>query len=223
MIRMNVTLVLIATATASLAACGGTSTTDGQSSGGGNAAGAGGASSGSGGAGGGSAGGSSGCPETFPSHGTACSPSAMICLYDQGPCCPPGQAACVDGQWQAYASTCAAPPRPACPEQPPAEGSSCGAGACGSAYQYCAYGTCSDGSPATIAECDGATWNLRHANCLPSCENLAPCECFKRSDCQPLTGDCFCLCDYECPGEPPCDCSCGGGPFLGCESLTEPE
>jgi hypothetical protein len=212
-------VITLAAAAALLAACGGTSTSDGQSAGGsagsGNAAGTGGES------GGGAGGGVGECPDSFPQHGSACPKlaTALICSYDSGPCCSAAQASCVDGTWQAYESLCS-PPAPACPLEPPIDGSACGS-ECGGSYQYCTYGTCSDGSPAVVAQCQGSTWSTSQANCLPSCDGLSPCECFARSDCQAVSDFCICPCDYECPGEPPCACACGGGNYLGCSSIAD--
>jgi hypothetical protein len=57
-------------------------------------------------------------------------------------------------------------------------------------------------------------------SCRPPCEGLEFCDCYKREDCEVLAEDCLCPCDYECPGEPPCDCVCGGGKYLGCAQRT---
>lgn len=49
----------------------------------------------------------------------------------------------------------------------------------------------------------------------PPCEGLDFCACSHRDDCAVQARDCLCPCD-SCPGEPPCDCDCGGGEYLGC-------
>jgi hypothetical protein len=33
-----------------------------------------------------------------------------------------------------------------------------------------------------------------------------------------VSDSCICECDYQCPGEPPCYCFCGGGNYLGCKA-----
>jgi hypothetical protein len=52
-----------------------------------------------------------------------------------------------------------------------------------------------------------------------TCAGLDPCQCFDRADCRPVSDDCICDCDYMCPGHAECDCDCGGGTYLGCESV----
>ena len=55
---------------------------------------------------------------------------------------------------------------------------------------------------------------------LPDCSENEFCDCWARTDCRAVSIDCLCHCDYECPGEPPCDCDCGGGTYLGCAPAT---
>ncbi len=223
----------VVTVASTLVACGGNTASD--SGGSGNAGGSGavsgsggsgnaggfGAVSGSGGSG--NAGGTtSSCPASFPDNGASCvGSSGLICNYDQGQCCPPWQASCVDEKWQAYASSCNPPPPDPCPFDAPVNGTSCGpSDPCGGSYQYCTYGKCADDSPHTIAECQGGVWKVSQSNCaLPACDTLTPCDCFDRADCKALTDTCLCECDYACPGKPPCDCSCGGGAYLGCAPI----
>jgi hypothetical protein len=146
-------------------------------------------------------------------------------MFGNGECCPAWEAKCVNGAWEGYQSTCNPPPPPPCPTVQPVHGSACGDGSpCGFNYQYCTYGgTCTDGSSAVTAECNGDTWNVvQNPSCvLPACETLSACECFDRSDCKALSDGCLCECDFSCPGKPPCDCACGGGAFLGCQALPD--
>ncbi len=218
-------VITIAASVAALSACGGSTSKDNGT--GGSSSGGTGAVSGSGGMGAisGLGGSSSGCPTSFPSNGSACSlPNGTSCSFSQGECCPASEAQCQDGKWMSFISTCNPPPPPPCPETPPTEGEACGdVDPCGSISQYCTYGQCADGSPSTIAECDGASWKVSFANCLPKpCEELSACECFDRIDCMAKSDGCLCECDYACPGKPPCDCICGGGTFLGCIPDTLP-
>ncbi len=69
-------------------------------------------------------------------------------------------------------------------------------------------------------ECD----DIGQVSCLPTtnapCDLVgSPCQCFARPDCEALSDDCLCECDYDCPGELPCDCDCGGGNYLGCVAV----
>ncbi len=221
-------VITIASAAAASVACGGSTRSDltgsGATSGSGGAgavsgSGGSGASSGSGGTGNVSgSGGAPGCPASFPANEGPCSlPDGTTCKYDQGQCCPDWGATCIDGKWQAFGGSCNPPPPDPCPETVPSAGWPCGsADPCGNNYQYCTYGKCSDGAAATIAECNGGTWDLK-TQCTPApCKDLSPCECFDRADCKAVTDTCICDCDYKCPGKPPCDCICGGGKFLGC-------
>ncbi|MEZ4224701.1 MAG: hypothetical protein R3B13_27365 [Polyangiaceae bacterium] len=177
------------------------------SGGSGNASGA----SGSGGAG-------TGCPVSFPNSGP-CGPEGAVCSYPQGECCPPWEARCVGGQWEGLISSCNPPPPDPCPVNPPKNGETCGsADPCGSPpFQVCTYDQCNSGQPNVTAQCMQGVWSVKKEPCavLP-CEQLTPCQCFDRIDCQALSEGCLCECDYNCPGKPPCDCACGGGKYLGC-------
>lgn len=227
--RFRAPFVVTLASVSTLAACGGSTSSDGSggSGGGGNVSGSGGSGnvSGFGGSGnvGGSGGNPGGCPTTFPQNDTSCSlPSGTKCNFPQGSCCPPWEAICSGGKWQAFASSCNPPPPEACPETPPTAGTACGStDPCGNTYQYCTYGKCMDGSPQTVAECQNGTWQVAVSKCaVPPCESLSPCDCFDRTDCQAVADGCLCECDYNCPGKPPCACACGGGKFLGCKPLT---
>ncbi|MBU0609947.1 MAG: hypothetical protein KKI08_18830 [Armatimonadetes bacterium] len=48
------------------------------------------------------------------------------------------------------------------------------------------------------------------------------CDCWAVNGCEPVGAGCLCHCDYSCPGEPPCDCNCGGGDYLGCAAIDCP-
>jgi hypothetical protein len=221
-------VVTLASVATTLVACGGSTSSDSQATGGASTGGAstGGASTGgtgnSGGTGNVGGGGAPGCPAVFPSGDVSCSlPDGTTCYYDQGSCCPPWEAICSGGKWMALASSCNPPPPDPCPATPPQDGTACGSSdPCGQTYNYCPYGKCADGSPATLAECNGGTWKLSYVNCAPPpCDSLTACECFDRADCQALSDGCLCECDYSCPGKPPCDCVCGGGAYLGCKAI----
>ncbi len=226
-VRRSAPFVVTIASVATAVACGGSTAGDlntGGSAGAGATGGSGtggssgsGASSGSGGSGGVAP----GCPSSFPAHGTSCSvPESTLCQYEQGPCCPSWDARCVDGQWQAYVSSCNPPPPEPCPEKPPVAGQACGSeDVCGNQYQYCTYGSCADGSAQTVAECNGGVWKVTENCTPPSCIGLSECECHERPDCQIQSDGCLCICDYSCPGMPPCDCSCGGGKYLGCKPI----
>ncbi|MBI5526170.1 MAG: hypothetical protein HY897_07530 [Deltaproteobacteria bacterium] len=68
--------------------------------------------------------------------------------------------------------------------------------------------------------CPEGFFEAEPGSCRAPCEGLEFCECYKRDDCEVLAEDCLCPCDYSCPGEPPCDCVCGGGKYLGCAQRT---
>ncbi len=89
--------------------------------------------------------------------------------------------------------------------------------------QYCTYDTCQEGTDNVTAQCQGGVWTVESKLCSAPCEKLTPCQCFKRADCEALTDTCLCECDYNCPGTPPCACACGGGKFLGCQSIELPD
>ncbi len=210
-----ITVAVVASAT--VFACGGNTSKDSGSGGTGSSGGSGGTGNASG-----SGGSSPGCPSELPASGTSCSlPTDSTCSYTQGACCPPWEATCADGVWQAYGSSCN-PPAPApCPDTVPANGSACGsAGQCGIDYtSYCSYDICSDGTASITAECNGLTWTVtQQKQCTaPACETLTACECFASPDCVAVADGCLCPCDFQCQGEPPCACDCGGGTYLGCE------
>ncbi|MBK7579262.1 MAG: hypothetical protein IPI67_03565 [Myxococcales bacterium] len=219
-----VTLASVATL-----ACGGSTDSDPNGSGGsggsGNMSGGGGSgnvSSGGSGNVGGSGGNNAKCPPSFPQNEQSCAlPEGTSCKYDQGTCCPPWEAICQGGKWQGFASSCNPPPPEPCPSSPPTPGSTCGSSdPCGGQDQYCTYGKCQDGSPSTVATCNGGSWEVAESDCIPaSCEGLSACECFDRPDCKAVSDSCICECDYNCPGKPPCACACGGGNYLGCKPL----
>jgi hypothetical protein len=54
------------------------------------------------------------------------------------------------------------------------------------------------------------------------CAELDYCGCADRADCEVLSNGCLCGCDYQCPGDPPCVCDCGGGEYLGCKEKNDP-
>lgn len=244
-------VITIVSVASTLFACGGSTSSDHPASGGstatggksgsGNAAGSGGVGNVSGGgsggavvggfggsgAFGGSVGGFGGyggatCPPNFPQNQTPCGlVSGTTCMYDQGQCCPPWEATCVNGVWQAISSMCDPPPPPPqsmCPGTPPTSGSACPVSGVCAPDLVCNFGQCIDGSPLTIATCTGGSWNVMFSNCQPMpCEQLSACDCFDRPDCEATTDTCLCPCDFNCPGDPPCACDCGGGQFLGCK------
>lgn len=160
-----------------------------------------------------------GCPATFPTDGAACSlPSSTVCKYPQA-CCTDNQASCIGGHWQAQQVFCGAPKPEQCPAEPPKQGESCApSDPCSGVAQSCNYGDCG-GFPYKTAYCDGSVWQVQTNACILPCEQLSACECFKRSDCVPKSDGCLCPCDFQCPGEPLCQCGCGGGTFLGCAPL----
>jgi hypothetical protein len=214
--------VLAAGAVTSAVACGGSTSDDAGLGGSGNSGGSGGTSTG-GTSSGGTGGNDAKCPDSFPTNGTACSlPNDTTCNYDQGSCCPDWGASCVDGKWEAWASSCNPPPPEPCPTEVPVAGAACGSSQpCGNNYQYCTYGVCPDGSSATVAECNGSVWTITtQKECgPPPCEGLSACECFDRADCMPESNGCLCPCDFKCGGDDPgCACACGGGTYLGCVS-----
>ena len=49
------------------------------------------------------------------------------------------------------------------------------------------------------------------------------CDCWAMQGCSPVGAGCLCPCDYTCPNEPPCDCECGGGDYLGCATAGCPK
>ena len=49
------------------------------------------------------------------------------------------------------------------------------------------------------------------------------CACWGNDGCYPVGAGCLCYCDYQCPGEPPCECGCGGGDYLGCAPKDCPQ
>ncbi len=216
-------------ATLATAACGGSTASDGgggASSGGSSGGGGVGNASGSGGSGNvsGTGGQNAQCPPSFPGHDTACPQNGLSCSYSQGQCCPPWEARCVDGKWEGLVSSCNPPPPDPCPATPPAPGTACGSSdPCGNDYQYCTYDTCQEGTDNVTAQCQGGVWTVESKLCSAPCEKLTPCQCFKRADCEALTDTCLCECDYNCPGTPPCACACGGGKFLGCQSIELPD
>lgn len=216
--------VVALAASALVLACGGSTSEDAPASGGSGAGGSGGSGAGGSGGGagtsvGGGGGNGGGCPSSLPSPNTSCSPEGLSCTFQMSQCCPPSFAKCENGQWNVAIAACAAPPPLPCPPSPPANGESCAVeDPCAGSYPTCTWGLCEDGSPQTTAYCDGATWKVTAMKCLPMpCEKLTACECFDRPDCQATSDSCICPCDYNCPGDPPCVCACGGGNYLGCK------
>ncbi len=58
----------------------------------------------------------------------------------------------------------------------------------------------------------------------PVCATVGEfCDCWVLQGCGSVGAGCLCHCDYECPNEPPCDCDCGGGDYLGCAPTTCPQ
>lgn len=214
-------------ASAILFACGGSTSDDTPASGGSGTGGSGVGGSGAGGSGGGAGtitgggGNGGGCPSGLPAPNTPCALEGASCSYATSQCCPPSYALCQNGKWSIALSACPAPMPLPCPDVPPADGASCALeDPCSGAYPTCTYGLCEDGTPQTTASCNGSTWNVTAMKCLPMpCEKLSPCECFDRADCQAVTDTCICPCDYNCPGDPPCVCACGGGQYLGCKAV----
>jgi len=117
----------------------------------------------------------------------------------------------VDGEGGGSTTSSTSP----CPAEVPEEGTSCPAGL------SCPYHLCSTiGQLDKVAICDGGQWTVAVAmECPGACSTLGACACFDRPDCQLLSEDCFCICDFQCPGHAPCDCECGGGAYLGCHPL----
>jgi hypothetical protein len=108
----------------------------------------------------GAGGASSECPADTPSNGSACAGGAT-CHYPT-PCCEDTVATCTGGKWAVQEGACEGvlpkPPPPSCPEDQPAEGSSC-AGSC-LGPTTCQYGTCPGSmAPAVLATCEG-TWSI---------------------------------------------------------------
>ncbi len=69
--------------------------------------------------------------------------------------------------------------------------------------------------PATSSSSSGGTTTT--ATTVPACGSLDEfCDCYLTSGCSTVGAGCLCPCDYECPGQPGCDCDCGGGDYLGC-------
>jgi hypothetical protein len=147
-------------------------------------------------------------------------PSSVVCKYPQA-CCTDNEAHCENGHWQAQEIYCGAPQPEPCPAEPPVAGSTCApSNPCGAVAQYCTYGDCG-GFPAITAQCDGSVWQIQKEACIPACETLGACECFGRPDCEALSDGCLCQCDFQCNGDPPCMCACGGGTYLGCAPMKE--
>jgi hypothetical protein len=100
----------------------------------------------------------------------------------------------------------------------------CVAGICSNAPRGVACWTTTD---CEIGElCEGASICPCGAPCLVSspgvcvvdpCHTLDYCACIAERACRAVTEPCFCPCwAYEC--FPRCDCICGGGEYLRCES-----
>jgi hypothetical protein len=89
-----------------------------------------------------------GCPATMPSPDTACSQDGMKCQY--GECCP-AVATCQSGAWSVLVASC---PTPACPVDPPQDGTQCGCGT----LAVCDYDQCAAKGTSIHAECKNGTW-----------------------------------------------------------------
>jgi hypothetical protein len=178
-----------------------------------------------GGAGGGGGGGSdagpgSECPEQVPVDGTSCAVE-QECTYPYCGNLSTQTARCAAQRWRITPNTSCNPPPPpppvqVCPVTPPVDGTAC------SGNLICSYagnGCCTG----PTAQCIAGVWLVPLIDCpLPGdcpvrpCEGLDFCDCFARSDCRYLTDSCICPCDYQCAGQPDCECGCGGGTYLGC-------
>jgi hypothetical protein len=84
----------------------------------------------------------------------------------------------------------------------------------------CDYGETCEG--ASTCPCGAACLVASHpGTCVPAadpCDGLDYCDCIADAACQPVTEACFCAChEYKCAGD--CECICGGGDYLGCQSL----
>lgn len=103
-------------------------------------------------------------------------------------------------------------PAASCPDEVPEAGTSC------PGELSCHYERCDTlGEPDLQAVCEGGVWLVAVAmECPVDCAGLDVCECFDEPDCDIVSEDCLCICDYFCPGHDPCDCGCGGGAYLGC-------
>ncbi len=163
---------------------------------------------------------------------TGCSGSAPMCADGCGSDWFPETAFCSAGKWKCPGHTVLPED---CPPGTcwglPLPGESCGP----SGWQCTPTAEQVKSCPSLMcATCNGLSGPLITTDCQCSCENgqvtCAPvafpscdiiqgfCECWGRIDCEPVTDTCLCPCDYQCPGEPPCDCACGGGQFLGCKA-----
>ena len=71
---------------------------------------------------------------------------------------------------------------------------------------------------------DGSSGSSGTTTTIPpaDCGGLDFCACSATAECKIVYGGCICGCDYQCPGEPPCECDCGGGPYQGCAPATCP-
>lgn len=74
------------------------------------------------------------------------------------------------------------------------------------------------GSPGSSGSSGTTTTTTSPADC----GGLDFCACSALAECGIVYGGCICGCDYQCPGEPPCDCDCGGGPYHGCAPASCP-
>lgn len=191
---------------------------------------------------GGRAGGTSGGGSDGGTDGSAgCSGGVRDCADGCGSDYFPERAECVGGEWRCPQGT-------VLPEECPSgtcwgaplPGETCDEGwACepdASAWQECPSLMCAtcrnfDG-PQQVGDCVCECNGVGNVQCInlddpvppptqPPCEGLDFCACHQRSDCTYETDSCLCPCDYECPGEPPCDCACGGGAYLGCRSVNQ--
>ena len=117
--------------------------------------------------------------------------------------------------WRVPSVDCDPPPPLPCPVHV-VDGASCATDGCAAYPTECSYGDCRDLGGTYVAACDGKLWHVTRTTCPPPCVGLDFCACFARADCQYLTDTCICPCDYQCAGQPPCVCECGGGTYLGC-------
>ncbi len=202
---------------------------------GGSAGGAGGSSSGAGGSAGDAGVAGSAAAGGGQDAGVACAGDAFPCAAGCGSDWFPEQATCERGRWTCPPGT--VDPR-SCPTGtcwgPPLPGETCGPNGweCRPSVDdvracpelLCA--TCEGFDRAVSTTSCTCTCEGSEVRCLPAanapCEQVpSPCACFVRPDCSALTDTCLCSCDYLCPGEPPCDCDCGGGQYLGCAANTD--
>ena len=120
------------------------------------------AGGGTGAVGGGSSG-AAGCPPGTPADGANCSPDGASCTYNGGLGCDQ-LATCTAGSWRVtYIPDGFCNPPAVCPSSPPpSDGAPCyGVGF----VLTCSWGSCPDGSPEIVANCDGQSWKFSSSSC----------------------------------------------------------